>query len=455
MIGYQVTLYFCLSISFVLSFFIASKALANETLVFGTDIRLRYEFQDNFNQKHCGDNPPKGSSDDGFLLGRFRAGFDYRPSEIIHLTVWMQHSDVWGMALDESDFYNDKFRCEHNPNKDPWELSDTYIEIKKPFDIPLTFKGGRQRIVYGNKRVFGPGQWGNTGRWIWDAVKISYRFEEGFVDTYYGRTVIHEPDEFSLSHRHSYESFGSYSHFTLPQNLLGLVFEPFVMSKRDNHDTYNSEDSTAGDLDAYYTGIRTCRKDIRGFDIDMTFIQEFGDYSNDDLKAYGYHVLLAYNFKRASLEHCVSVEYSFASGDSDPADNDCETFDGAFGARDKMYGRVNLFQWKNLKDVQVNLEVKPWNGCDIKVAFHKFWLAQEKDAWYLNAKEYRDKTGESGDAVGKELDIVMKFDLPKNNEVQLGFGHFWPDEFAKNKAGNKQADWVFLQWTYRFSWEIL
>jgi len=448
-------LYFCLSISFILSFFIVSKLMAEEKLVFGTDIRLRYEFQKDFNQKYYGDNLPKGSSDDGFLLGRFSAGFDCRPSEMIHMALWMQHSDVWGMALNESDFYNQKFRCGHNPNKDPWELSDTYIEIKRPFDVPITFKGGRQRIVYGNKRVFGPGQWGNTGRWIWDALNISYKFEKGFVDTYYGRTMIHEPDKFSLNHRHSYESFGSYSHFTLPKDFFEIVFEPFFMTKRDNHDRYNGEDNMAGTLDAYYVGIRICKINLNGFDIDMTYIQEFGDYSNDDLNAYGYHMLLAYPLKCPAMKPRISVEYSFGSGDSNPTDGNHETFDGAFGARDKMYGRMNLFHWKNIKDAQVNVEARPWSGCCVKAEFHKFWLAEEKDAWYLNAKQYRDKTGESGDAVGKELDIVFEIDLPWRNEIQLGYGHFWPDEFAKNKACNKQADWVFLQWRCRFSWEII
>ncbi len=189
--------------------------------------------------------------------------------------------------------------------------------------------------------------------------------------------------------------------------------------------------------------------------MDITYIREFGDYSNDDLKACGLHVLLAYNFKGPGMKPRVSVEYSVASGDSDPTDGDHETFDGAFGARDKMYGRMNLFHWKNIKDAQVNLEGRPWEGCCFKAEFHRFWLAEEKDAWYLNAGEYRDRTGESGDAVGKELDIVVKIDLPRKNEIQLGYGHFRPDEFAKNQASNKQADWVFLQWQYKFSWDLL
>ena len=148
------------------------------------------------------------------------------------------------------------------------------------------------------------------------------------------------------------------------------------------------------------------------------------------------------------------MEYSFASGDSDPDDGDHETFDGAFGAIDLMYGRMNLSSWQNLQDGQINVEAKPREWLSFKAEFHQFWLAERKDAWYLNKKEYRDKTGKSGNEVGKEFDIVARCKLPNKNEVQVGFGHFWPGEFAKKKASEKQANWVFLQWEYKFSGKI-
>ena len=426
-----------------------------EKLTFGTNIRFRCEFQDNFNQKYYGDNLVRGSSDDGLLLGRFRAGFDYRPFQNIHLALWMQDSEVWDIALPDSAFYKGTFGMEHNPNKDRWELWDAYLEVKGLFDLPLTFKGGRQRIYYGNKRIFGPGQWGNTGRWIWDAAKFSYKFKGGFVDAYYGRTQLHEPGEFSLNHRHGFESAGFYSHFELPGSLFNIVIEPFFMTKDDDHNRYKGEDQRMRNLDSYYLGLRSCRKNIKGFDYDLTYISQRGDFAHDDIEAYGYHLLLAYNFKKISIKPRISIEYSFGSGDSNPNDGDHETFDGAFGARDKMYGRMNLFHWKNIKDAQINLEIKPKKWFYLKVEFHKFWLAEREDAWYLNAREYRDKSGRSGDKVGKELDILARFNLPKKNQIQIGFGHFWPDEFAKKKASHKQANWIFFQWMYQFSWGVL
>ena len=425
-----------------------------EKLTFLANIRFRYEFQDNFNQKFYGDNPKRGSSDDGFLLGRFQLGVDYRPYKNIRLYLSMQDCEAWDNALSDRSFYTETFGIENNPNKDRWELGETFLEVKKLFHLPLTFKGGRQKIAYGNNRVFGPGEWGNTGRWIWDATKLSYEFNQGFIDVYYGRTLLHEPDEFSLNHRHGYESGGLYSHFELPDYLFNIMLEPFFMTKKDGHNRYKSENGRKGDLNSYYVGLRSYRNNFKGLDYDLTFITQRGDFSRDDIKAYGYHLFLGYNFKNINFKPRLSMEYSFASGDSNPNDGDHETFDGAFGAKDRMYGRMNLFSWENLQDAQINLEAKPREWLSFKAEFHQFWLAERKDAWYLNKKEYRDKTGRSGNEVGKECDIVAKVNLPKKNEIQVGFGHFWPGEFAKKKVSDSKANWVFFQWEYKFSEKI-
>lgn len=443
-----------LSLILMLSLFPGPVCQAGEDLTFEASIRIRSEFQNNFNQKYYGGNPPRGSGDDGFLLVRMRFGFDYRPFEEFHISLKVQDSEVWDIALPDSAFYNKTFDTQHNPNKDRWELWDSYVEVKDLFDIPLTLRGGRQRIFYGDKRVFGPGEWGNTGRWIWDAAKVSWVGGEHGIDLFYGRTLLHEPDRFSLNHRHGFESIGICSHFTLPEKFLGLALEPFVMTKRDSHDRYKGENNSVADLDSYYFGVRNVLKDFRGFEYDVTFILQRGDYAQDSIRAYGYHLLLGYTWKKAPSMPRLSIEYSFASGDNDPFDGDRETFDGAFGARDQMYGRMNLFQWQNLRDAQINLELKPKKWICLKAELHQFWLAEKKDAWYLNPHEYRDKTGQSGDNVGIEFDIVARCDLPKGSQIQFGFGHFWPQEFAKKSASQKQANWLFLQWMYECSSKV-
>ena len=437
-------------------------------LTFGAGMRFRYEFQNNFNQKFYGDEPGQGKANDGFLLGRFRAGLDWYPTDTIHIALWGQYSDAWDMEMPDSAYYKSAFLTDHNPNKDRWEFYTTYLELTNLFDLPLALKAGRQIIAYGNFRVFGPGEWGNTGRWIWDAVKLSWRFERGFVDLFYGQTMLHEARGLSIKHRHGFAGLGAYAHVDLVRTPFLLAFEPMLFTKYDRHNNYYGEkkgfyrlsDGTRvtykkrGDIDSWYAGARVYVQDMYGFDLDFTFLQEQGDFARDDLRAYGYHAMVAYTIK-AKWEPRISFEYSYASGDSNPDDGDHETFQGAFGARDKMYGRMNLFHWRNLRDLEAGLTLKPVRGLSMKLSFHKFLLAERRDAWYLNQNAYRDTTGRSGDDIGREFDAVVKYRLRPDHTLMAGYGHFWPDEFAEKNATGKQANWFFLQWEYTFSMSMV
>lgn len=422
------------------------------TLKVGVNVRFRYEYQNNFNIKSYGKNPVTGEKNDGFIIGRFRTGIDYYFLSKLHLSLWIQDSRVWDLDIPDDVFYKYNFNREHNPYKDPIELWDSYIHIIEPLDFPITIKAGRQRIYFGDNRVFGPGEWGNTGSWIWDAVRSDIRFNSGYLSAFYGRSEIHDPDDFSLNHRHGYECLGFYGHFATPKKL--IFFEPFSMTKKDNHNRYKGESGQYGDLDTYYFGARTYSAYIKGFKFDVLYVSQKGDYSRDDVDAYGYHVWLGYKIDSIFLKPQISLEYSYGSGDKNPTDGRHETFDGAYGSKDRAYGRMNLFKWQNLKDQEANLELYPGKNSYVKLEFHRFYLAQKRDGWYHNAKIYRDKSGGSTDKVGKEFDILVKFSPLKYTELQVGYGHFWPDEFAKRVTSNTQADWVFFMVTYKFSTKL-
>jgi len=86
------------------------------------------------------------------------------------------------------------------------------LEWRKTGSSPFGFKAGRQQINYRDNRVFGPGQWGNVGRYTWDAfvpqafwVRYSYGSGDedpsdnksqtfdgifGAIDKYFGRINI-------------------------------------------------------------------------------------------------------------------------------------------------------------------------------------------------------------------------------------------------------------------------
>ncbi|MFC2171952.1 alginate export family protein [Acidobacteriota bacterium] len=417
-------------------------------LQFKADIRFRAEYYNNFNAKNYGDQPTVGEKDDGFMLSRIRLGIHYKPNKKLYFALGIQDSKEIGLSVKPEDFYKATFDRIHDPYEDTFELFNTYVEIKEvlPFDI----KAGRMCVGYGNKRVFGPGAWGNVGRWHWDRIVFRYEFKHGFIDPYFGQVKIHDPYVFSWTHEAAFRSFGFYSQFKVPtENDTVMAFEPMAFTKTNDKGRFNSEDKTKGNLKMWFIGTRFFVKNYKGLDGDFTYLKQNGEQSIDDVDAYGIHFLAAYNFKYTCKPRA-SLEYTYGSGDSDPNDGTIETFDGAFGSRAKVMGRMNLHFWKNLKDLQFNFESKPTKMVSFKAEYHRYWLANAKDAWYFNPK-YRDKTGMSGDEIGSEFDICTTFKLPKNFHVEMIYGHFWPGEFTKNLASDVQANWLSVQWGYNFS----
>ena len=418
--------------------------------IFSFEERLRYEFVNNFNKKFYGSRPPVGKANDGFLLIRTRAGLDWYPSEKVHVALWIQDSRVADWAMPDRAFYKKSLDSENNPQKDYLELYTTFIEWKRPLELPLTVKAGRQRISYGDNRVFGPGQWGNSGRYIWDAVKFRIMLRGGsFVDLFYGRNMIHKVRKFSLNHRHDKSTLAVYAHFSLAAKDLSLVLEPFAFTKWDRHDRFKGEEGTRGKLQLYYAGVHTTGR-WRFLDWNHTWIGMWGKRGPDPVSAYAYHVEVGARFK-LWLKERVYFAYSYASGDKNPKDGRWNRFDGAFGSVDRAYGRLNLFKWSNLEDAEIGLEIWPYKKSHIKLEYHHFRLAQSRDGWSHNPSFYRDPTGSSGKEMGHEFDVVLKTKLKKHWELQAGYGHFWPGEFVKKRASGKEANWFFLQCTFKFS----
>ncbi len=409
--------------------------------------RLRYEFKNNFNSKFYGSHLALGKQNDGFLLIRTRIGSDWYLNDRFHIAIWIQDSRAIDWGMPERAFYSRSLDSENNPQKDYLELYTTFIELKRNFGLLIIIKIGRQRISYGDNRIFGPGQWGNSGRYIWDAVKFRVIWKGAFIDVFYGRNIIHKAHHFSLAHRHDKSTLAVYAHFPLLRKDFSMVFEPFVFTKWDRHDRFRGEKGINGKLQLVYSGFHMCGK-WRFFDWNNTWVGMWGHRGSDSVSAYAYHLETGVRFKDF-LKSRVYLAYSYASGDKNPGDGRWNRFDGAFGSVDRAYGRMNLFKWSNLEDTETGVEFWPLKGAYLKLEYHHFRLAQSKDGWSHNPLYYRDPTGSSGKEMGHEFDALANLKIGKYQEIQIGYGHFWPGEFVKKLASTKESNWFFVQYTLK------
>lgn len=406
------------------------------------ELRVRFESFDNMNEKYFGKNPKLGASEDSYLMTRLRLGVNYKIDDHWQAKLSMQDSRVLGWGFENSDWYNKEFAQEHNTQVDEFELYQTYLEYKNE---GTTITMGRQNIMYGDNRVFGPGEWKNSGKWVWDAMKVSFKEDQNFLDFFYGKTMLHDADAFSLNHRHGYLGAGMYGHYTYHNT--GAV-EPILVYKENKtaNDKYNI-------LESYYAGARAYDTNFNNFFYDLLYVKSFGDYTNVDLSrstidGVGYHIETGYNVK--PLKTKIGAGYTYASGDN-PNTKANENFDAVFGASDLYYGRLNLMQWSNLKDQEVFAIYQPNQKTKIKAEYHKFYADEPSNKWLSY-----EIASMQNDHYGDELDIIGTYDYSKDISYLLGAGYFISGDYIKEASSKNvnitddNAVGVFVQMNYKF-----
>ncbi len=267
---------------------------------FDLSARYRFELWNGMNSKNYGDDSPTaiGKLNDKILYQRVITGLTFTPSDKLTIAFHMQDSRAFGWSLRNS-FYPDLFKIRKagtqtpyytmNPNEEFCEIYDAYAEYNQILKY-LSVKLGRQKIFYGDTRIFGPGEWGNTGRWTWDALKVSYKRGENFIDAFAGGTKIHDPVKISIPFtRTEFWGGGMYAHINIPEV---MNIEPFYALKTEGSADYIN----TLEFSRNWTGIRIFNNDFHHFVLDLTAVKESGSENGKTIDAFGMVGKAGYQF---------------------------------------------------------------------------------------------------------------------------------------------------------------
>lgn len=136
----------------------------------GGSVRFRYEYQNDFNQQRYADDRKPGFRRDHFLLQRTRLDLNLRFGEEARFYVELQDARAYDSDFKKDDFDPQLYSC---PYWNPLDLRQAYLEWLHIGDTPFGIKLGRQAIFYGDNRIWGPGEWGNVGRYAWGTGRAS------------------------------------------------------------------------------------------------------------------------------------------------------------------------------------------------------------------------------------------------------------------------------------------
>jgi hypothetical protein len=412
---------------------------------FDLSVRHRFEVWNGMNAKNYGDDSPDaiGRLNDKILLQRIIPGFTYSGKKIT-AGFHIQDSRAFGWSLRESE-YPDLFKVKQpgtespyyimNPQEEFLEIYDMYFEYRNILKN-FTIKAGRQKIFYGDNRIFGPGDWGNTGRWTWDAIKISYKKAGNYIDVFGGGTKIHDPHKISLPFTDTeYWGGGIYSHINLTK---WLDAEPFFAHKRHGSAEYIKTLS----IQRNWIGLRLASPESLDLKFDFLYAQEFGREKGKQINAYGYFMKAGYRFGSIPSSPILTLRYTYASGGRKD-DEVIRSFDPVFGASDKYYGWMNIVQWSNLSDPEVVLELNPFkNKMWIEVKYNRFSIPVPDDVIILNTMIIQ--TGKNH--LGDEADIFIRYQPFKRWQFTGAFSYFKPGDLEQiNDKYPQNAYWFGIQ----------
>lgn len=372
---------------------------------------------------------------DAYLLTRVRVGGDIRPMRWMRLFLQGQDAQAVG------------FRADPDPPlvEDTFDVRQAYVELfhrqRRGFGLQI----GRQELRFGDERLLGAFDWGNTAR-TFDALRIFYAWPKSRVDVFAASVVVIK-DGGGNRHLAGENLYGVYGSFQgmIPEAVVeGYTLwrtRPRVMGERGQW----------GDADVVTVGTRWAGGLPGAFEYRVEIAGQWGRWAHERVRAWAWHAQLGYRIASARMTPRVLVEYNQASGDRDPTDGRRETFDQLFPTNHDKYGIADVVGWQNMRNVRVGVGVRPSPRIMAQLDIHSFWLASGRDALYgaggmpiarLLAAEGRD--------IGQELDVDVRIALSRALALGLGYAHLFPGSFLKRAAPGTGVTFTYTMLTYRF-----
>jgi hypothetical protein len=336
---------------------------------------------------------------------------------------------------------------------DSADLLNAFVDLSLPLagDGKMTFRVGRQELLFGKQRLVSPLPWGNSFR-TFEGFSGELKISNWKVTGFWTHPV--KVKKYALNRRDtSTEFFGVYAGRKAPGvkagwdlYWLGLDRQRAVFGGIAGHERCHTVGSRIGGKIA-----------ASDFDYDAEAAYQFGTFGgnldgnlgNADISAYMTASELGYTFFDVPASPRIHGGFDYASGDDGRADR-VGTFNQLFPLGHAYFGHIDTIARQNIVDLSTGVTVKPWRRWTIGVTGHNFRRANEHDAVY-NAGGGVVRAGASGSptGVGSEIDLAAKYKVDKHTAVGGGWGHFFTGDFlaASGPSDNVNFVYMWLQYT--------
>lgn len=364
------------------------------------------------------------AADGGFGLYRVRLGLVVQPLSWWSVTLEAQDARAWG-------------RDERPPLpqfQDTLDLRLAFTQLGNPEKDGFSLKAGRMGMNYGEQRLLGTANWGNSSR-AYDAVVGMWRRGQWRLDAFAASVVDPRP---GFNRRRD------------GNNLHGLwggvetrggQVEPFLLWR------------VAPDRDTKTFGARWAGR-LPGERVDyaVEMVRQTGRFRGEPVSAWAGHWLAGYTMtERRFRPHWIG-EYNHATGDRAPGDGRSQLFDQLYPTPHDKYGLGDQVGWRNIHHLRGGVELGLTRAVSLRPNVHAWWLASARDGLYTaqGVLLAAAPDGSAGRRVGSEIDVQVLYTASRNVLVGCGATHLFPGPFLRRTTTGAAYTWGYVMVTYFF-----
>jgi hypothetical protein len=394
------------------------------TLDIGGQMRLRYHHEVGMGQDLSGPGVLRfENTEHDIMLSRLRLYSNWKANETTRVYVE-------GILADVTD--DDHTYAPRPIDRNFGDFLNAFVDYSP--DDSLTFRFGRQELLYGAERLVSPLDWANTRR-TFEGLKLMFREGDWAIDGFYTHYVPVIPNQ--LDHADYRQAFyGTYATYAGFENDTWDVY--YIGYDNENPGAITSDFSlhtfgnrlygTRGDwLYELEGGVQVGRQSGLGLD------QEAGFGTAG----------LGRKLAQHKWQPTVWFYYDYASGNA--GGDSFNRFNQLFPLSHKYFGFIDAVQRSNIEAPNVLLTMKPRKDWDLLI-----WY------WYFMANQSGDIIPSIGGTpveslsrthFGDELDILAKRTLSPRTNILFGYSHFWRGDKI---LAPHDADFFYTQWELNF-----
>lgn len=353
-----------------------------------------------------------GSEDDTVGVSRLRLSLAARPAKHLKFFVEGQDSRVRWLAPgnDVLDFRN------------ALDLRRAYVEVGNPAG-PVTLSVGRRELSFLGERLLAVRNFSNLAP-TWDGSMLTLRRGVDSVNLL-GYSLVENIAGFDAVSplQFVYGAIGSINSWADGHSL-----EPFVLNTRR---PALLESNHGGLLRTF--GSRLVGEFAGRWGYEVMLAGQVGGEADRAQRAWMGHWGLSRRIDQAPARPKLVLEWSHATGDSDPGDGRIGTFDEFNTARHAYYGEHDIVGLRNLKALKTGVQFHPHKALRVNCDYFDFRLATVRDGLYGTDGEIwiaAPEGGASSDAIGSEVDLVLRYAPVRRLELALRVSRFFAGEFV-------------------------